>query len=152
MSTIYSEATAEGVCWFCKGLKGWQRGDDVNGGGQFIEAHFQACGSCGGTGVPSEDQRRKAKLEQEALCTYCEFELSLHDDQHHPHGCDRAIRSIVRDQRSEIQKLKEQVARLEAAAPEKPNLIERECETCGKLMRLPPTSMTTECSRCLEGG
>jgi len=29
---------------------------------------------------------------------------------------------------------------------------QRTCETCGKVMRVPPASNTTECSRCLEGG
>lgn len=41
-------------------------------------------------------------------------------------------------------------ARVKREALEAVDYVNRECETCGKIMFVPASSGTTECSRCLE--
>src|SRR5258706_7738759 len=97
-STFFSDYTKKGVCCYCDG-----RPPDYVESGSTGETYLRTCGYCKDDfGKPFPEQVRKAKLEEQGICTTCEFELALHGGQRTPHGCDVAIRALVRDQRAEI--------------------------------------------------
>lgn len=102
---MYSNYTAKNQCWNCEGSK-VRRHEDWNG-----ETFTARCGVCDGTGLPSERQRHLATLEDQKLCTYCEFPEADHPDgQGSPYGCLRLVCK-------EVQTLKAQLARRRSTSP-----------------------------------